>query len=167
MNSVSCLNSANKDYSYRVALNTNFLNCFFTNHFRYRKGQLTILTHLSVKPGSVLNIKTVFPGMGIRMLTIRPLWDSLIFNRGIRILVRHLYIETPPPPPPPPPRLRFQFIWACVSCKKNILHILDQCQQMLTCSKVISCIEHQNSLICCKRTYSKMKLLWCQYWGEE
>ena len=46
--------------------------------------------------GSHLNIKTVFPGMGIPMLKIRRSCDRLIFNMGIPILVRHLYIETIP-----------------------------------------------------------------------
>ena len=42
--------------------------------------------------GPRLNIKTVFPGMGIPMLKI-----SLIFNIGIPTLVRrHPYIETRP-----------------------------------------------------------------------
>ena len=44
-----------------------------------------------------LNIKTIFPGMGIPMLKIRRSWDRLIFNMGITILVRrHLYIDTAP-----------------------------------------------------------------------
>ena len=42
-----------------------------------------------------LNIKTVFPGMGITMLKIRRSQDRLIFNMGILMLVRwHHYIET-------------------------------------------------------------------------
>ena len=42
-------------------------------------------------------IKTVFPGMGISKLKIRLLWDHLIFNMGIPILVRrYFYIETAP-----------------------------------------------------------------------
>ena len=36
-----------------------------------------------------------FPGMGIPMLKIRRSWDRRIFNMGMPILVRHLYIETP------------------------------------------------------------------------
>ena len=48
-------------------------------------------------PGPCLNVKTIFPGMGIPMLKIRWLWDHLIFNMGIPILVRwHLFIETAP-----------------------------------------------------------------------
>ena len=48
-------------------------------------------------PGPPLNIKTIFPGLGIPMLKIRRSWDHLIFNMGIPILVRrHLYIETAP-----------------------------------------------------------------------
>ena len=51
----------------------------------------------SLQPGPRLNIKTVFPGMGIPMLKIRWSWDHLIFNMGIPILARwHLYIETAP-----------------------------------------------------------------------
>ena len=34
--------------------------------------------------------------MGIPILKIRRLWDRLIFNMGIPILVRHLYIEMAP-----------------------------------------------------------------------
>ena len=48
-------------------------------------------------PGPRLNIKMVFPGMGMSMIKIRQSWDSLIFVMGIPILVRtHLYIETAP-----------------------------------------------------------------------
>ena len=54
-------------------------------------------------PGSHLNIKTVFPGMGIPMLKIRRSWYRLIFNMGIPILVRrHLDIEMPPGHQEPP-----------------------------------------------------------------
>ena len=49
------------------------------------------------RQGPRLNMKTVFPGMGILMLKIRRSWDRLIFNMGIPILVRgYLYIETGP-----------------------------------------------------------------------
>ena len=58
-------------------------------------------THLSHPgcwyPGPCLNIKTVFPGMGIPMLKIRQSWDCLTFNMGIPILVGwQLYIEMAP-----------------------------------------------------------------------
>ena len=44
-----------------------------------------------------LNVKTVFPGMGILMLKTRRSRDRLIFNMVIPILVRrHFYIETTP-----------------------------------------------------------------------
>ena len=44
-----------------------------------------------------LNIKTIFPGMGIPMLKIRQSQTHVIFNMGIPILVsRYLYIETGP-----------------------------------------------------------------------
>ena len=46
--------------------------------------------------GPHLNKKTVFPGMGIPMLKIRWLRDRLIFNMGILISVRRLYIEMAP-----------------------------------------------------------------------
>ena len=47
--------------------------------------------------GPRLNIKTIFPGMGILVLKIRRSWDPLIFNMGIPIMVRqYLYIETAP-----------------------------------------------------------------------
>ena len=50
---------------------------------------------VSSKPsGPCLNVKTVFPVMGIPMLKIRRSHDRLISNMGIPILVRqHLYIE--------------------------------------------------------------------------
>ena len=52
---------------------------------------------VSAWPGSRLNIKTVFPGMGIPMLKITRSRDRPIFNMGIPLLVRrHLYIETVP-----------------------------------------------------------------------
>ena len=40
------------------------------------------------RTGPCLNIKTVFPGMGIPMLEIKRSHDRLIFNMGIPILVR-------------------------------------------------------------------------------
>ena len=47
--------------------------------------------------GPRLNIKPVFPGMGIPMLKIRRSQDRLIFNMGIFILIRrHIYIEMAP-----------------------------------------------------------------------
>ena len=50
-----------------------------------------------MSPCPYLNIKTVFPCIGIPMLKIRRSQDRLIFNMGIPILVRrHLYIETAP-----------------------------------------------------------------------
>ena len=46
---------------------------------------------------SCLNIKTIFPDMGISIIKIRQSWDCLIFIMGAPILVRrHLYIETGP-----------------------------------------------------------------------
>ena len=49
-------------------------------------------------PGPRLNIKTIFPGMGIPMLKIRRSQDRLIFKMGIPILVRrYLYIEKTEP----------------------------------------------------------------------
>ena len=51
-----------------------------------------IRTSIKWQPGSCLNIKTVFPRMGISIIKIRRSRDRLIF-----ILVRrHLYIETGP-----------------------------------------------------------------------
>ena len=53
-----------------------------------------------------LNIKNVFPNMGIPMLKIRQLRGRLIFNMGIPTLVRwHLYIE---------PSHRVIFIWSLI-----------------------------------------------------
>ena len=49
------------------------------------------------QPRLRLNIKTVFPGIGISMLKTRRSRDRLIFNRAIPILVRrHLCIKTSP-----------------------------------------------------------------------
>ena len=48
-----------------------------------------------VSPGPRLNIKTIFPGMGIPISKIRQSWDHLILNMGIPILGRwHPHIET-------------------------------------------------------------------------
>ena len=46
-------------------------------------------------PGPRFNIKTVFPGMRIPILKIRPSQDRLTFNMDIAILVRrYFYIES-------------------------------------------------------------------------
>ena len=46
-------------------------------------------------PGPVSIYRLCFPGMGIPMLKIRRLWDRLLFNMGIPMLVRqYLCIET-------------------------------------------------------------------------
>ena len=48
-------------------------------------------------PRACLNIKTVFPVMGIFITEFKQSWDCLIFKMRIPILVRqHLYIETGP-----------------------------------------------------------------------
>ena len=53
------------------------------------------MIHRHGSPRPRLNIKTVFPGMGIPRLMIRRTQDRLIINVRIPILVRrHLYIET-------------------------------------------------------------------------
>ena len=46
-----------------------------------------------VGPGPHLYMKTVFLGMGILMWKIRRSRHRLIFNMGMPILVRHLYID--------------------------------------------------------------------------
>ena len=47
--------------------------------------------------GPPLNIKTIFPGIGIPMLKIRGSKDHLIFNTGIPLPVRqYCYIEMAP-----------------------------------------------------------------------
>ena len=62
----------------------------------YQISNLIEISLVGQAPGLCLNIKMVFPGMGIPMLKIRQSWD-LIFNMEILILVRrHLYIETAP-----------------------------------------------------------------------
>ena len=49
---------------------------------------------IKVGPGLLLNIKMVFPGMGI--VKIRWLWDSFFFMIGIHAMIIHLYIEMVP-----------------------------------------------------------------------
>ena len=46
--------------------------------------------------GPCLNIKQYFPDMGIHMLMIRRSRDRPVFNMGIAIPVRRIYIETAP-----------------------------------------------------------------------
>ena len=55
------------------------------------------LVHARLQAGPCLNIKTVFPGMGISMLKIRQSWDCLIFNMIIPILGWTVFIlrQTP------------------------------------------------------------------------
>ena len=48
-------------------------------------------------PGPCLNIKTVFPGMGISIIKMRRSWDRVIFITGIPIPVRPcIHINTVP-----------------------------------------------------------------------
>ena len=66
-----------------------------------RYSKIRFLRSIKIGPsgntGPRLNIKTVFPGMGIPMLKIRRSQDRLIFNMGVPILVRqHLYVEIVP-----------------------------------------------------------------------
>ena len=62
--------------------------------YHMKKSYRKILQVLKA-PGSCLNMRPSFPGMGIPMLKIRRSWDRLIFNMGIPIWVRrHLYIKT-------------------------------------------------------------------------
>ena len=81
--------------------------------------------HYSGDPGPRLNIKTVFPGIGISMLKIRRLRDRLIFNMGIPILVRRcLYTETNiftlrPPSPLLSTQYRRPAIWMSTHSKNN------------------------------------------------
>ena len=57
--------------------------------------ELTPSKSKKMGPGLRLNIKTIFPGMGISITKIRQSWDPL--DMGILILVRwHLYIGTDP-----------------------------------------------------------------------
>ena len=52
---------------------------------------------MPLAPGHHLNIKTVFPGMGISIIKIWWWWDRIILIMGIPILVKwHLYPETGP-----------------------------------------------------------------------
>ena len=68
-------------------------------HGMYGKHLLWPIWQHSSTPGPSLNIKTIFPGMGIPMLKIRRSRDRLIFNMVIPTPVRwHLYIEMAPSP---------------------------------------------------------------------
>ena len=68
-----------------------------TSESYHSKNIICTMLAIGFQPGPRLNIKTVFPGIGISMLKIRQLQDCLIFNMGIPILVKqHLYIEMAP-----------------------------------------------------------------------
>ena len=61
--------------------------------FRERVTLQTPRKHLiPPHPGSVANIKAVFPDIGIPIIKIRRSWDRLIFIIGIPILVRGHFI---------------------------------------------------------------------------
>ena len=56
-----------------------------------------LMTECDKGPGPCLNMKTVFPGVGMTFLNIRRSWYHLIFTMGISVLVRwHLGSETVP-----------------------------------------------------------------------
>ena len=50
-------------------------------------------------PGPRLNIKTVFPGIGLHYKDETIVIPSYLYNEIPVRVRRHLYIETPPPPP--------------------------------------------------------------------
>ena len=70
------------------------------------------------RPGSRLNIKTIFPRYGIPMSKIRRSRDRLIFNMGIPILIRHhLYNEMAP--------LQTDILSAfCLNFENNLFNII-------------------------------------------
>ena len=71
--------------------------CFATDHVLFCNRSCRSSSHYwEYYPGPRLNIKTVFPKYGISMLKIRLSQDRLIFNMGIHMARRHLYIETAP-----------------------------------------------------------------------
>ena len=74
-------------------LNPGCALCLVGSHQPYTTPLLIILSFS--ESGPRFKIKTVFPGMGIPMIKIRPSRDCIIFNMTIPMLVRrHLYIET-------------------------------------------------------------------------
>ena len=98
---------------------------FVLHRPQHLQGNKSMDTHTYRGPkrsGPRLNIKTVFPGMGIPMLKIRWSQDLLIFNMGILILVRrHLFIEMAP---------SWYFadnIWNCSSVKKFCILKIKEC----------------------------------------
>ena len=67
--------------------------CYGTGKY----AEVDYICESELQPGPRLNIKTLFPGMGISMLKLRRSRDRLIFNTEIPIPVRrYLYIETGP-----------------------------------------------------------------------
>ena len=75
------------------------IGSFWRYHLRFMTSPYTLFVlsvlYLLSLPGPHLNIKTVFPGMGIPMLKIRRSRDRLIFNIRLLILIRrHLCIDT-------------------------------------------------------------------------
>ena len=80
-----------------------------------------ILTFLVLNSGPHLNVKTVFPGMGISIMKIRLSWDSLIFIMGIPyIRVRqYLYIEMAPGYT----KSKCLFQWDWIANENNIIEI--------------------------------------------
>ena len=46
------------------------------------------MTQWQKEPGPCLNLKNIFPGVGIHIKKIQQSWDHLIFGMGIPILVR-------------------------------------------------------------------------------
>ena len=52
---------------------------------------------VSIFLGLIWILKTIFPGMAIPVIKMRPWWDRLAFIMGYPLLVKwHLYIETAP-----------------------------------------------------------------------
>ena len=77
------------------------------------------LTH---RPGPSFNVKIVFPDMGISIMKIRRLWDSLSFIMEILLLIRWYFdIETAPWRP-------FQY---CIKCCIVKFHAILKLQDWL------------------------------------
>ena len=77
-----------------------------------------LMTECDKGPGPCLNMKTVFPGVGMTFLNIRRSWYHLIFTMGISVLVKwHLGSETVPWSPMETQHLSFFFsiLWYAVS----------------------------------------------------
>ena len=72
-----------------------YILCFLKWSAAWQGVTVTLLYHnMGSNTGPRLNIKTVFPGMGISIIKIKGSWDNLIFIIGIH-METFFYIVTP------------------------------------------------------------------------